>query len=356
MTQNGGPVQHAQRNSRTLPAVSTPLRVATVPTEHAYLDAALPTDVARPDLCPGWTVSAGPWAPSIVLDPDELRRHVGEIDLVHVHFGFDHLSTDELRTWTATLRELDLPLVVTVHDLRNPHHAERAQHDDHLTVLLGSAAEVLTLTPGAATEIARRWGVRAQVVPHPAVLAAGSSTVSGTVGLHLKSLRRNVLEPERVVRGVLAGAQEGGGHLQVDVHLEVLDAPGLAGVRAIEGLDLRAHDRFTDAQLAEYLRGLHVSVLAQRFGTHSGWLEACRDAGTAVVAPSSGYHAEQWSAVHTYVHDEQHGLDETSLADAVRDAVHSRPVEPADPVFRARQREEVRAAHGAAYRRATGRP
>lgn len=336
--------------------MSSPLRVATVPREHAYLEAALPADVVRLDLRPERSVNTGPWAPSPVLNPDELRRHAGEIDLVHVHFGFDHLSTDELRTWTGTLRELRLPLVLTVHDLRNPHHAERTQHDEHLTVLLGSAAEVLTLTPGAAAEIARRWGVRAQVVPHPAVLTAGSSTVAGTVGIHLKSLRRNIVEPERVVRAALAGAQEGGGHLRVDVHLEVLESPALAGVRAIEGLDLRAHPRFTDVLLAGYLRGLHVSVLAQRFGTHSGWLEACRDAGTAVVAPSSGYHAEQWSAVRTYVHDEGRGLDEDSLTQAVRDAVLAPPVEPADPAFRARQREEVRAAHAAVYRRATGRP
>lgn len=336
--------------------MSSPLRVATVPSDHAYLEAALPPDILRPHLRPEQGAGAPPWAPSPLLDPDELRRHAGEIDLVHVHFGFDHLSTDELRSWTSTLRELDLPLVVTVHDLRNPHHAERTQHDDHLAVLLHSAAEVLTLTPGAAAEVARRWGVRAQVVPHPAVLTAGSDTVRGAVGLHLKSLRRNVLEPERVVRAALAGAQEGGGHLRVDVHLDVLDAPALAGVRAIEGLDLRAHHRYTDALLAEYLRGLHVSVLAQRFGTHSGWLEACRDAGTAVVAPSSGYHAEQWSAVHTYIHDEEGGLDETSLAHAVRDAVLAPPVMAADPVFRARQRQEVRAAHAAVYRRATGRP
>ncbi|MEO6879807.1 MAG: glycosyltransferase family 1 protein [Mycobacteriaceae bacterium] len=335
--------------------MSSPLRVATVPHEHAYLEAALPAGIARPALSTERGADAGPWAPSPLLDPDELRRHAGEIDLVHVHFGFDHLSTDELRTWTGTLRELHLPLILTVHDLRNPHHAQRTQHDEHLTVLLGAAAEVVTLTPGAAAEIARRWGVRAQVIPHPAVLNAGSNTIAGTVGIHLKSLRRNIIEPERIVRAALAGAQQGGGHLRVDVHLEVLQSPALAGVLAIEDLDLHAHQRFTDAMLAEYLGALHVSVLAQRFGTHSGWLEACRDTGTAVVAPSSGYHAEQWSAVHTYAHDERRGLDVASLTRAVRSAVLTPPLEPADPAFRARQRQEVRAAHAAVYRRATGR-
>ena len=35
------------------------------------------------------------------------------------------------------------------------------------------------------------------------------------------------------------------------------------------------------------------SVLPYRFGTHSGWLEACYDLGTAVVAPTCGFYAEQ---------------------------------------------------------------
>ena len=50
-----------------------------------------------------------------------------------------------------------------------------------------------------------------------------------------------------------------------------------------------------------------MSVLPYRFGTHSGWLEACVDLGTAVVAPSCGFYAEQ-QPVHSYRHDED-GLD-----------------------------------------------
>ena len=36
-----------------------------------------------------------------------------------------------------------------------------------------------------------------------------------------------------------------------------------------------------------------VSVLPYRFGTHSGWLEACFDLGTAVIAPSCGFYKQQ---------------------------------------------------------------
>ena len=34
-------------------------------------------------------------------------------------------------------------------------------------------------------------------------------------------------------------------------------------------------------------------MLPYRFGTHSGWLEACFDLGTAVIAPSCGFYGQQ---------------------------------------------------------------
>ena len=55
-----------------------------------------------------------------------------------------------------------------------------------------------------------------------------------------------------------------------------------------------------------------MSVLPYRFGTHSGWLEACRDLGTTVVAPDCGYYADQ-GPVLTYRMDE-HRYDADSLA------------------------------------------
>ena len=53
------------------------------------------------------------------------------------------------------------------------------------------------------------------------------------------------------------------------------------------------HDYFSDDELWDYLHALDVSVLPYRFGTHSGWLEACHDLGTTVVAPTCGFYAEQ---------------------------------------------------------------
>ena len=84
--------------------------------------------------------------------------------------------------------------------------------------------------------------------------------------------------------------------LWIDLHDEIFDpenhwyAPELGAVlRAYDQHDLievRVHPYFTDDELWDYLSSVSVSVLPYRFGTHSGWLEACFDLGTAAVVPT----------------------------------------------------------------------
>jgi hypothetical protein len=152
--------------------------------------------------------------------------------------------------------------------------------------------------------------------------------------------------------GALPGAR-----LQIDIHHEVFRpdahcyAPEVgAGLRHLaanhDAVELREHDYFTDDELWDYLTSLDVSVLPYRFGTHSGWLEACRDVGTAVVAPSCGYYADQ-GPVQTYGLDED-VFDEPSLHHAVRRAVES-DTPTLTVAERERQRLEVAVAHRQLY-------
>ena len=60
----------------------------------------------------------------------------------------------------AALRRHDKPLVLTVHDLRNPHHDTAQLHDAQLGVLVPAADALITLTPGAAATIRRPLGPR----------------------------------------------------------------------------------------------------------------------------------------------------------------------------------------------------
>jgi glycosyltransferase involved in cell wall biosynthesis len=178
------------------------------------------------------------------------------------------------------------------------------------------------------------------------------------VGLHLKSLRAS-MDPLRILPDLVRAVRElPDAVLQVNGHCDVLAPDGdrrhdllatyLERGAARGDLELRVHDFFSDDDLWDYLESLDVSVLPYRFGTHSGWLEACRDLGTAVVAPSCGYYGEQGRG-HTFVHDED-AYDGESLQAAVHAAWAGGPVPPLAVEMRRAQRAAVAREHRRIYR------
>ncbi|MHA6795514.1 glycosyltransferase family 1 protein [Pseudonocardia bannensis] len=330
------------------------MRIASVPSGHVYVDhltdPAGATGVVRLPDPPVPGAPPGQWWPPPMLEASWVAAHADEFDAFHLHFGFDDRSPAQLRALVAVLRALRRPLMLTVHDLRNPHHHDPAQHEAALDVLVPAADALITLTPGAAAAIRARWGRDAAVLPHPHVvgperLAAPRPVRDGfVVGLHAKSVRANA-DPVPVAR-VLATAVADlpGAVLQIDAHD---DERGRAFAAAVADLDVRVHPRFCDDALWDYLSGVDASVLPYRFGTHSGWLEACRDLGTAVIAPTCGFYAEQGPCL-SYGHDES-GLDAASLTAAVRTAYAHRPTWRADPAERAAQRAGLARAHAEIY-------
>jgi hypothetical protein len=324
-------------------------RLLSIPARHPYVDAVRPVGVeaVRSDRVSGFELDPA-------FAPGAITALAPEIDLVHVHFGFDQLTPGEMRAWTAELRAAGLPLVVTVHDLRNPHHVTPDQHDAVLTELLAAADGVITLTAGAATAIRGRFAREAQVIAHPTLVDPGRTAEiprePGLVVLHLKSLRRNLQDPLRLVAAALAGARRAGGRLRVDVHPEVLDDPRLSGLTdPQDGLEVLVHPRFDDLELERYLRRAQVTVVPHRWGTHSGWLELARDLGTRVVAGDGGFYAEQWDEVVTFGNNEVGGLDDASLTDAVARAVRMPLVTPPDLVARRAQADRIRQDHAELY-------
>ena len=288
--------------------------IASVPAGHVYvrhLDGPGGSDrvVRLPDPPVADGSPAAQWWPPAMLEADWVRAHADEFDVMHVHFGFDHQSPEALRQLTDALAEHRKPLVLTVHDLRNPHHGEPELHDAQLGVLVSAAAALITLTPGAAAEIRRRGDAAPTCCRTPTSSTSrpcpgGDAEHDGfVIGVHVKSLRAN-MDPLPVIEqivGDLPGMP--GASLRVDAHTDVMRhdgrphqqrvAAGLARLAAAGRIDLHVHDYFTDDELWDYLSSLDVSVLPYRFGTHSGWLEACFDLGTIVLAPDCGYYAEQ---------------------------------------------------------------
>ncbi|MCT2007860.1 glycosyltransferase [Micrococcus lylae] len=323
----------------------------------------------------------GVWWPPSALTPEWIREH--RPDVLHVHFGFEHFTPAQLQAAMDAADDVGTAVLVTVHDLENPHlpEAEQPAHRVRLAVLLAAADEVVTLSTGAAEAVRKDYGREAIVIPHPHVLpldrededAAGEGPGPGEellVLVHAKDLRASV-DPEPLLPAVAEGvrrlrAQGRPAQAVLEMQETTQDPVRADRLRAsAEELGIRVweHPRLDDASLHALLRRAAVSVLPYVRGTHSGWVEMCRDLGTPVVVTDVGAIASQ--VADTPLPGEQaseagrpgEGVavvgmqDPAAAAEAIRRMALS-PRKPAPPLWRRTQRAQVAAAHAAACARA----
>ena len=129
------------------PGYQSPVvRLVSVPPRHPYVDAVAPAGVRQV-----WAGRVTGWEPDPIFTP-------GAVTALWPVRSTSCTCTSASTTWTCPsygpgldqLRGAGLPLVLTAHDLRNPHHPDtRHQHDQLLAELLPAAAAVITLTPGS---------------------------------------------------------------------------------------------------------------------------------------------------------------------------------------------------------------
>ncbi|WP_233549575.1 glycosyltransferase [Cellulomonas rhizosphaerae] len=283
------------------------IRVVAVPAGHPYVRAVTADRgvTVLPDP-PVLGAPAGQWWPPAALDASWIEQHAADADLLHVHFGTESFTLDHLRSALDAARQAGWPVVVTVHDIDHPQLRDQSHYVAQLGILLERADAVVTLTPGAAAEVRRRWHREAQVVPHPRILAPGWSDGAGVaphtprVAAHLKDLRPGIDAPSTIAALTAASRhlRADGIEVEIEVHLRdrTRDAALAARVRELctaGGLTLVEQGRLTDDELAAHLARLGACVLAYGHGTHSGWLELCWDLGVPVVAPAVGHLRDQ---------------------------------------------------------------
>ncbi|MCW2166249.1 Glycosyltransferase involved in cell wall bisynthesis [Microbacterium hydrothermale] len=349
-----------------------PVRIAAVPSAHPYVTAvADPASVRLLADPPPPGAPEGQWWPPQVLLPAWLRENADDFDLVHVHFGIESYSPAELAETVAALRALGRPLVYTVHDLENPQLLSQDAHRESLAVLAEAADELITLTGTAADEVQALTRRRPTVIPHPTLLddaerPTGTSDGVTRVGVHLRDLRPNidgVGTTATLVRAV-ADLRAQGARVEGVVRMNdrVRDAEAAASIdllaRDAEGVTVERGERLDDDALSRWLADLDACLLPYRHGTQSGWAELCYDLAVPVVGTRVGHIAAQHP-------DDFHRFDvgePLSLARAIVDATDDAWSTPGSAaraaeverrrVDRLAEREAVRAAHLALYRRA----
>lgn len=358
------------------PPIPTLPRVQHIPADHPYVrhlespPGAPERFRALPD--PLGPLPAGTWRPSPALDVDWLAAHAGAIDVVHLHFGYEHLTAEQVIRWAEQVHRSGAGLAVTVHDVDNPHLRDQRRHHATVGAALAAADAVLTLTPGAAEEIDRRWHRRAQVIAHPHVLplelvgsrAAPRRTDRPRIGLPLGSLRANVIAGDVLaavadVSGVTTGVRVSEQLFAADARRADADALRqqlAAGARNGRWeLDVVA-PALPEEQVWRWLSSLDALLLPYGWGTHSAWAEACADVGTSVIAPSTGFWHQQHPTIRVPRWD---GADAAALQHAVQrlqdpaDAAGGGRV-PLTAAFREAQRDAVNAQHAAVYRSVLG--
>lgn len=361
---------------------STPrTRVLSLPAGHDYVRHAVgpATDVevlADPVLDPA---EPARWWPHPALEAAERPEVLDGADLVHVHFGYEHRTPGQVAEFVAAVRARGLPLLVTVHDLTNPHEPDPAAHLARTGHLVRGADAVITLTAGAAAEIRRLWGVDAHVIPHPRLMppeitephrrgrldtlcdqhARTREPAPRAVGVVLGSLRAGVAVEELLAP--LAAALPPGTRLAVMVRSDALAAAREPGhprhAAAIEldrlapAVEVRAHEHLSDADLCAALAGFGALVLPHRHGTHSGWLELCRDLGLPPAIPAIGHLVQQWgpdAASYDPARVTAEALT-SELHAALLAALDGPPVPPRSPDA---EDAAVARAHGELYREA----
>lgn len=295
-------------------------------------------------------------------DPGWLAAHGADWDVAHFHFTWEQYDVGHLRAVLDAHQRQGTPVVWTAHDLRNPHIVDRADDVGHLEALAAVADEVVTLTAGAAEEVAARFGRRARVVPHGPLSSpkevvghrrrvrrqAVTSRHPWRALLLAKSLRPNLdwRTPLEVVANL--GAEDV--PIVLDVHLHP-DAPARAEVEAFATnprVDLTVGDRLSRQALLERIGGSDVLVLPYAWGTHSGLLELATDLGVQVIATDVGYFSEQAPCHVVTVSGGRVEAGElrSLLVAQARGVGHLPPVAPAD---REAALQDFRSAHAEVY-------
>lgn len=272
-------------------------RVLSYPPRHDYVDRLVPEAAELVHRDEPWPLLRRYYDPSWAAD------HAADWDVAHLHFTWEQHPADRVADVLDAHRRAGVPIVWTAHDLRNPHTMSGCADDVYLDLLAAHADHVLTLTPGAAAEIGRRFGRSARVVPHGPILDPSAAARwrrrrphPGPVRrllLHAKSLRANLAWQDAI--DAVAALRDEGAPIVLDLGVHPGAAHLVSGTS--DGVDVRVHGPLDPDELCARIAAADALLLPYRWGTHSGLLELAVDLGVPVIAANVGHLRDQSPAV-----------------------------------------------------------
>lgn len=331
-------------------------RVLCWPPAHPYVDR-LYGRVAQPVRLP-----EDEDGDELLHDLTWLRHNAHRVDIAHLHFGQHTHPISRVVEVVATLRACAIPVVWTVHQVRNP--ALEPEQDRTLELLDAASPHVnrvTTFTPSASATLSERLDRPVEVIPHGPLVPR----------TRRRSLRNSrALGPARPARGhvlVVVGpgrrstslddvvAAAAGGRrrsLRILLHrsqrADHADAVEAAADSA--SVDVALHDGLTQGELEHELLDAAALLLPTLWGTHSGLAEMAADLGIPVV-PTTCSHVDEQVPTDLRVAVDGARLSSTDLA-AVFDAP-SLPEAPR-PESRDRAARAFLAGHEHLYRHSVG--
>jgi len=231
-----------------------------------------------------------------------IRENEKKWDIVHFHFGWEQYPLEHITEVVAAHVRTGKPIVVTVHDTRNPHTKDSVADQAYLTVILHAASAVVTLTPSAASHIRDTYGVNVMVIPHGPLLTRDrmehyrhvqhQTLEAETIYVHLKGGRTN-LDWQRLLVMAPAIKRQSGYTLKFGVRINSDIHTYVSGMSEVYAEHIILQSEVTDDELyAEMIR--HAAVLLPyRWGSHSGMIELAKDLGVPSIVYDTGHYEDQ---------------------------------------------------------------
>lgn len=232
-------------------------------------------------------------------DVEWIKRNSHLWDIVHFHFGWEQYAIEQVEQVVSMHQKLGKPIVVTVHDTRNPHTVDAANDKKYIRLLLSKAASVITLTGSAQRYIIDNYNIDPIVIPHGPLLGREEMNKYRSLArneriiyVHVKSGRSN-LDYQRIITMAPDIERISGYKMIFGIHRnspahEYVKKTGERHWKYIELQGELSHD-----ELCVKIATVTVVLMPYLWGSHSGLIELAKDLGTTSLIYDTGHFDDQ---------------------------------------------------------------